>query len=66
LRDCRQLPWAGDLGVEVTMVQHKVHDKKKEQIKSQPVTLPNHPYSKIIMQERIKYVTSILLIISFK
>ncbi|OWF37572.1 Dynein heavy chain 5, axonemal [Mizuhopecten yessoensis] len=54
LRDCRQLPWAGDMTGEVTMNQLKIHEKKKEQIKTQSITVPNHPYSKLIMLERIK------------
>lgn len=54
LRDCKQLPWAGDLNPEVTLSTVKVHDKKKDQLKVQTVKVPNLPYSKTILQERIK------------
>ncbi|XP_070190368.1 uncharacterized protein [Littorina saxatilis] len=54
LRDCKQLPWAGDLNPEVTLSTVKVHDKKKDQLKVQTVKVPNLPYSKTILSERIK------------
>ncbi|XP_076466964.1 uncharacterized protein LOC143298129 [Babylonia areolata] len=54
LRDCKQLPWAGDLNPEVTLSTVKVHDKKKDQLKVQTVKVPNLPYSKTILQERVK------------
>ena len=54
LRDCRQLPWAGDPTGEITMNQIKVHEKKKDQLRHSTVTVPNHPYSKLILHERIK------------
>ncbi|XP_052089132.1 uncharacterized protein LOC127725852 isoform X10 [Mytilus californianus] len=54
LRDCRQLPWAGDLSPEITINKIKVLEKKKEQFKVEAVKVPNLPYSKTILHERIK------------
>lgn len=54
LRDCKQLPWAGDLNPEVTLSTVKAHEKKKDQLKIQTVKVPNLPYSKTILHERIK------------
>lgn len=54
LRDCKQLPWAGDLNPETTLSTVKAHDKKKDQLKVQTVKVPNLPYSKTILYERIK------------
>jgi hypothetical protein len=54
LRDCRQLPWAGDLSPEITINKIKYHEKKKDQIKIEAVKVPNLPYSKTILHERIK------------
>lgn len=55
LRDCAQLPWAGDLSEEININQVKVEKKKDQQIvKFLPAKLPNLPYSKVILQERIK------------
>ncbi|GFN75495.1 dynein beta chain, ciliary [Plakobranchus ocellatus] len=54
LRDCKQMPWAGDVSTEITMTTVKVHEKKKDQLKVQTVSVPNLPYSKVILQERIK------------
>lgn len=57
LRDCKQLPWAGDLSPEITLSTVKVHDRKKDQVKVQTSKVPNLPYSKTILHERIKYVS---------
>ncbi|XP_025098007.1 LOW QUALITY PROTEIN: dynein gamma chain, flagellar outer arm-like [Pomacea canaliculata] len=54
LRDCKQLPWAGDLSPEITLSTVKVHDRKKDQVKVQTSKVPNLPYSKTILHERIK------------
>ncbi|XP_052708586.1 uncharacterized protein LOC128183562 isoform X10 [Crassostrea angulata] len=55
LRDCAQLPWAGDLSEEININQVKVEKKKDQQIvKFLPAKVPNLPYSKVLLQERIK------------
>ncbi len=54
LSDCRQTRWAGDMSDEVTLTQTKLVDKKKDQLKSTQVTLPNKPYSKSILLENIR------------
>ncbi|XP_035829673.1 dynein heavy chain 5, axonemal isoform X2 [Aplysia californica] len=54
LRDCKQMPWAGDLSAEISLTTIKVHEKKKDQLKIQTVSVPNLPYSKVILQERIR------------
>ena len=54
LEECRQNKWAGDTSDEVTLMQVKVHEKKKDQLKTTPLKLPNRPYSKSIMLENIK------------
>ncbi|KAK6187606.1 hypothetical protein SNE40_005595 [Patella caerulea] len=54
LKDCKQMPWAGELGSTIDINTFKVNDKKKDQLKLTTVKVPNLPYSKIILQERIK------------
>lgn len=55
LRDCAQLPWAVDLSEEININQVKVEKKKDQQIvKFLPAKVPNLPYSKVLLQERIK------------
>ena len=54
LRDCRQMPWAGDLSPEITLSSVKQHEKKKEQLKVMNNKVPNLPYSKLILNERIR------------
>ncbi|XP_053397319.1 dynein axonemal heavy chain 5-like isoform X6 [Mercenaria mercenaria] len=54
LRDCRQMPWAGDLNPEITLSSVKQHEKKKEQLKVTSSKVPNLPYSKVILHERIR------------
>ena len=54
LRDCRQMPWAGDLNPEINMSSVKQHEKKKEQLKVTSSKVPNLPYSKVILHERIR------------
>lgn len=57
LRDCAQLPWAGDLSEDININQVKVEKKKDQQIvKFLPAKVPNLPYSKVILQEKIKWV----------
>ena len=48
LQDCRQSKWAGDTSEELTLNEVKMNEKKKEQFKIQPRTMPNRPYSKAI------------------
>ncbi|ESO89151.1 hypothetical protein LOTGIDRAFT_229063 [Lottia gigantea] len=54
LRDCKQMPWAGELGPDINMTMFRVNEKKKDQLKLSTVKVPNLPYSKLILQERIK------------
>ena len=54
LAECRQNKWAGDTSPEVQLTQVRVHEKKKDQLKQQVLTLPNRPYSKTVMMENIK------------
>ncbi|XP_059166583.1 dynein axonemal heavy chain 8-like [Physella acuta] len=54
LRDCKQMPWAGDVSTTISMTTIKVHEKKKDQLKYQTDNVPNIPYSKVILQERIR------------
>ncbi|XP_041355189.1 dynein gamma chain, flagellar outer arm-like isoform X3 [Gigantopelta aegis] len=54
MRDCKQMPWAGDLGPDVNLSVVKVNEKKKDQLKVHFMKVPNFPYSKTILQERIK------------
>ncbi|KAL4232681.1 hypothetical protein ACF0H5_007369 [Mactra antiquata] len=54
LRDCRQMPWAGDLNPEITLSSVKQHEKKKDQLKVTSNKVPNLPYSKVILHERIR------------
>ncbi|CAH1226669.1 DNAH5 [Branchiostoma lanceolatum] len=52
LQDCRQIPWAGNMEETVSLTMCK-RDSKKDQYKTQMLELPNLPYSKSIMHERI-------------
>ncbi|KAI8520697.1 hypothetical protein Bbelb_004510 [Branchiostoma belcheri] len=52
LQDCRQIPWAGNVEETVSLTMCK-RDNKKDQYKTQIMELPNLPYSKSIMHERI-------------
>ncbi|BFZ10052.1 hypothetical protein BsWGS_13093 [Bradybaena similaris] len=54
LRDCNQLSWAGDVNAEINMTCHTLQDKKKDQLKVENVMVPNLPYSKVILLERIR------------
>lgn len=54
LRDCKQTIWAGDQSPEVTMIQVSINERKKEQIKTKTLKVPNLPYSKIMLLEQIK------------
>ncbi|WAR07684.1 DYHG-like protein [Mya arenaria] len=54
LRDCRQMPWAGDLNPEISLTAVKQHEKKKDQLKVSSSKVPNLPYSKVILHERIR------------
>merc|ERR1711974_178552 len=54
LRDCKQMPWAGDVSAEISLTTIKVHEKKKDQLKIQTGAVPTLPYSKVILQERIR------------
>ncbi|KAK3577475.1 hypothetical protein CHS0354_032326 [Potamilus streckersoni] len=54
LRDCRQMPWAGDLNPEITLSSITQHEKKKDQLKVSTVKVPNLPYSKVILHDRIR------------
>ncbi|CAL1527205.1 unnamed protein product [Lymnaea stagnalis] len=54
LRDCKQMPWAGDVSANISMTTIKVHEKKKDQLKYQTDNVPNLPYSKVILHERIR------------
>lgn len=56
LTDCRQTKWAGDTSDDLQLTQVKVHEKKKDQLKTTVLRLPNRPYSKAIMMENIKLV----------
>uniref|UniRef100_A0A2C9K4Z2 AAA+ ATPase domain-containing protein n=1 Tax=Biomphalaria glabrata TaxID=6526 RepID=A0A2C9K4Z2_BIOGL len=55
LRDCKQIPWAGDVNATVNMTSFKVNEKKKDQLKFSLATVPNLPYSKVILHERIRF-----------
>ncbi|XP_060567478.1 dynein axonemal heavy chain 5-like [Ruditapes philippinarum] len=48
-----RMPWAGDLSPEITLSSVKQHEKKKEQLKVTSAKVPNLPYSKLILNERI-------------
>ncbi|CAH1799095.1 unnamed protein product [Owenia fusiformis] len=54
LRDCKQMPWAGDLADEVSITQVKVIDKKKDILKTTNLKVRNMPYSKHMLLEHIK------------
>ncbi|XP_067674368.1 uncharacterized protein [Haliotis asinina] len=54
LRDCKQMPWAGELSPEISLNTVKVTEKKKDQLKVMTLKVPNLPYSKTILHERIK------------
>ncbi|XP_023932047.1 dynein heavy chain 5, axonemal-like isoform X1 [Lingula anatina] len=58
LRDCKQMPWAGNLAPEIAMVQVYLQEKKRGEqlIKYKNVNLPNLPYAKSIMAEQIRAV----------
>ena len=52
LHDCNQIPWAGSTEETVQITTLKIHGKK-ESIKVQTLDVPNLPYTKLIMKERI-------------
>nr|CAB3238692.1 dynein heavy chain 8, axonemal-like [Phallusia mammillata] len=55
LRDCKQTSWAGDTNPTVTVTGTSLQTKKdKESIKVEKMEMPNLPYSKSIILERIK------------
>ncbi len=57
LRDqCRQLPFVGDWNEEITLMDVKLVDKKKDVMKATPTKLPNRPYSKSILLEHLRYI----------
>ncbi|XP_077977225.1 dynein axonemal heavy chain 8-like isoform X3 [Glandiceps talaboti] len=53
LKDCKQIPWAGNTEDSITMTSVKIVGKK-EVIKVIPNEVPNLPYTKAIMNEHIK------------
>ena len=54
LQECKQTRWVGLMADEVQINELKMVDKKKEQQKSQAVSVPNRPYAKSIMMENIR------------
>ncbi|XP_071818739.1 dynein axonemal heavy chain 5-like isoform X4 [Apostichopus japonicus] len=53
LRDCNQIPWAGSTDDTITITTLKLHGKK-EQVKAVSTEVPNLPYTKAILRERIR------------
>ncbi|XP_006824289.1 dynein axonemal heavy chain 5-like, partial [Saccoglossus kowalevskii] len=53
LKDCKQIPWAGNTDDNITVSSVKVVGKK-EIIKVQTTEVPNLPYTKSIMHEHIQ------------
>ncbi|CAK8694917.1 unnamed protein product [Clavelina lepadiformis] len=55
LRDCKQTSWAGETNETVSVTATSLQTKKdKESIKVEKMEMPNLPYSKSILLERIK------------
>ncbi|XP_041109797.1 dynein heavy chain 8, axonemal-like [Polyodon spathula] len=57
LKECQQVPWAGSCDPALTLnsvTLQKTESDGKETVKTEPVTVPNMPYSKAIVKERIE------------
>ena len=64
LRDCKQVPWAGDMTPDVTLSIGVMNERRKEQLKMEVVKVPNLPYGKSILQERIRYVKRFIFFVT--
>ncbi|XP_033874385.3 dynein axonemal heavy chain 8-like [Acipenser ruthenus] len=57
LKECQQVPWAGSCDPTLTLntvTLQKTENDGKETVRTEPVTVPNMPYSKAIVKERIE------------
>jgi len=55
LRDCKQTSWAGETNPSISVTGTSLQTKKdKETIKVEKMEMPNLPYSKSILLDRIK------------
>ncbi|CAG5121561.1 unnamed protein product, partial [Candidula unifasciata] len=54
LRECGRLSWAGDISAEIHLTSCTPLEEKKEQLRAENAIVPNLPYSKVILLERIR------------
>ena len=48
------MPWAGDTTEEIEINQVKINERRKDQLKTTPIKVPNRPYSKAVTLDMIK------------